>query len=218
MGLPSPGTPFSNKGILMTVMPPLKTSPEVKNDLHSDSFQTPAKSNRFTRGYVQVYTGNGKGKTTAAIGLAMRAAGAGLKVIIVQFMKSGNYSEIKALEKYSGHITVEQYGTGKFLTDRPTEMDLSFTAKGLYHVKAAASSGKYQVIILEEANMAVLCGLLSVDDLLDVIETRRPDTEIVITGRYAHPKIIDAADLVTEMKEVKHYYTRGIQARTGIEK
>jgi cob(I)alamin adenosyltransferase len=168
------------------------------------------------RGYVQVYTGNGKGKTTAAIGLAIRAVGAGKKVFIAQFVKGMKYSEIVALEKI-GNIEVEQFGLKCFIREKPTQADIDAAVAGLKKVKQIVSSGKYDVVILDEANIAVFFKLYSVEDLLTLIAEKAENTELVITGRYADSRIIEKADLVTEMKEVKHYYNHGIMARKGIE-
>jgi cob(I)alamin adenosyltransferase len=170
------------------------------------------------KGYVQVYTGNGKGKTTAALGLSIRAAGAGLKVFIAQFIKMGEYSEIKALKKFSGQITVEQFGLGHFIKDNPSVEDIEAASKGLEKVKTILLSGEHQVIILEEANVAVKIGLFSVQDLLDIIASKPENVELVITGRGADSRIIEKADLVTEMKEIKHYFQKGVAGRVGIEK
>ena len=170
------------------------------------------------KGFVQVYTGDGKGKTTAAIGLSVRAAGAGLKVFIAQFIKAGDYSEIKALKKFSDHITIRQFGQGRFIRGKPADEDITAAQKGLDAVKSAVLSGEYDVVVIEEGNVAVTCGLLSVRDLLDIIAIKPERVEIVITGRGAEPSVIEKADLVTEMKEIKHYYQKGVQARVGIEK
>lgn len=170
------------------------------------------------RGYIQVYTGDGKGKTTAAIGLAVRASGAGLKVFIAQFIKQGNYSEIKALRKLSDMITVEQYGKGRFVDGKPTREDFDIVEEGLKRIKQVILSEKYDVIILEEANVAVKYGLIPVQELINVIITKPESVEMVITGRNASPLILDIADLVTEMKAVKHYYNKGVRGRLGIEK
>lgn len=170
------------------------------------------------KGYVQVYTGNGKGKTTAALGLSIRAAGAGLKVFIAQFIKMGEYSEIKALKKFSGQITVEQFGLGRFIKGNPSVEDIEAASKGLEKVKTILSSGEHQVIILEEANVAVKIGLFSAQDLLDIIASKPENVELVITGRGADSRIIEKADLVTEMKEIKHYFQKGVAGRVGIEK
>jgi len=170
------------------------------------------------KGYVQVYTGDGKGKTTAALGLAVRAAGAGLNVYIAQFVKGMHYSELITLGKLSEHITIKQYGRDCFIKNEPQEEDIQAAREGLREVREIISSGKYQVIILDEANIATLYELIRVEELLDLIKTKPEDVELVITGRRADPRIIEVADLVTEMKEVKHYYQNGIQARDGIEK
>lgn len=170
------------------------------------------------KGYIQVYTGNGKGKTTAALGLSIRAAGAGLKVFIAQFIKMGEYSEIKALKKFSGQITVEQFGLGRFIKGNPSVEDIEAASKGLEKVKTILSSGEHQVIILEEANVAVKIGLFSAQDLLDIIASKPENVELVITGRGADSRIIEKADLVTEMKEIKHYFQKGVAGRVGIEK
>ena len=170
------------------------------------------------KGYVQVYTGNGKGKTTASLGLSLRAAGAGLKVFIAQFLKQGDYSEIRALERFSDLIRIEQYGLGRFIKGKPTEEEIQAAQKGLEEVKEAMLSGEYDVIIVEEGNVAAACGLFEVQKLLDLISQKPDDLELVITGRSASPEVIDQADLVTEMKEIKHYYQKGVAARVGIEK
>ena len=173
---------------------------------------------RSNKGYTQVYTGNGKGKTTAAIGLAVRAAGAGLKVFIVQFIKMGDYSEIKALQRFSDLITVEQFGLGRFIKGKPTPEDIEAAQKGLERVKAVMASDEYNIVIMEEANVAANVGLFAVNDLLKIIHNKPDDMELVITGRGASSRIIETADLVTEMKEIKHYYQAGVRARVGIEK
>jgi cob(I)alamin adenosyltransferase len=170
------------------------------------------------KGYIQVYTGNGKGKTTAALGLSIRAAGAGLKVFIAQFIKMGEYSEINALKRFSDLITIEQYGLGRFIKGKSSPEDIQAAVKGLERIEKIIALRKYHVIILEEANVAVQCGLFSVEDLLKIIDKKPDDLEIVITGRNAMPEIIERADLVTEMKEIKHYYHKGVKARVGIEK
>ena len=170
------------------------------------------------RGFVQVYTGNGKGKTTAAIGLAIRAAGAGLKVFIGQFIKTGDYSEIKTLKRLSDIIVVEQFGLGYFIGRNPTQEDVDAARRGVERVQAIFNSNEYNVVILEEANVAVRYGLISEEDLLGLIEQRPDNKELVITGRWATQLVIQKADLVTEMKDIKHYYRKGVEARVGIEK
>ncbi len=169
-------------------------------------------------GYVQVYTGNGKGKTTAALGLTVRALGAGLKVFIGQFLKTGTFSELKGLSCFGNAVTVEQYGGGKFIIGDPSEADKERAREGFARAREAAESGTFDVVILEEINVAVDIGLLPVEDVLTLITNKHPAAELVLTGRNAHKNLIEAADLVTEMKCVKHYFDRGIHARTGIEK
>ena len=172
----------------------------------------------FYKGYTQVYTGDGKGKTTAAIGLAIRAAGAGLNVFIAQFIKMGDYSEIKALSRFSDLINVEQFGLGRFANRKPAPEDIAAAQKGLVRVRAIMASNEYDIIIMEEANVAVKLGLFSEQDLLELMMNKPPDKELVITGRGALPRVIEKADLVTEMKSIKHYYQQGVAARIGIEK
>jgi cob(I)alamin adenosyltransferase len=169
------------------------------------------------KGYIQVYTGDGKGKTTAALGLALRAAGAGLRVLVAQFIKKRKCSEHKALERFSDLITVRQYGRGFIMKRQPTKADRELSLKGLQEIAEALSSKMYDVVILDEANVAVHYDLFSADDLLAVITARPKNMEVIITGRYASEKIIAVADLVTEMKSVKHYKEQGIKARLGIE-
>ena len=170
------------------------------------------------KGYIQVYTGNGKGKTTAALGLALRAAGAGLRVYIAQFVKGMKYSELDILPRLSDYITLKQYGRDCFIEREPTNEDIQAAQEGLKEVKEIMCSGEYQMIILDEANIANYFNLFSVDDLLDFMREKPRGVELVITGRKADIRVIEAADLVTEMKEIKHYYQKGIEARSGIEK
>jgi cob(I)alamin adenosyltransferase len=170
------------------------------------------------KGFVQVYTGNGKGKTTAAIGLAIRAAGAGLKVFIGQFIKVGDYSEIKTLKRLSDVITIEQFGLGYFIDREPTQEDEDAARRGLKRVKSILSANNYNVVILEEANVAVKYGLITEQDLIDLMDKKPDNKELVITGRGATELVVEHADLVTEMKEIKHYYKKGVEARIGIEK
>lgn len=170
------------------------------------------------KGYVQVYTGDGKGKTTAALGLAMRAFGTGLNVYIAQFVKGMKYSELETFKVLSDHLTVKQYGRGCFIKGEPTDEDIKAAREGLREVRDIMLSGKYQILILDEANIATFYNLFSVDDLLDLINEKPDGVELIITGRRADARIIEAADLVTEMKEIKHYYQNGVMARDGIEK
>lgn len=168
-------------------------------------------------GYVHVYTGDGKGKTTAAIGLAVRAAGAGLKVYIGQFIKGRNYSELIALKAFSDLITVEQYGRGCFISGKPSEEDRLCALDGLKRLREVLISQKYNIVIADEACCAVKMGLLTDKDLIDLITLKPADIELVFTGRCAPRKLIEKADLVTYMRCIKHYYEEGVKARRGIE-
>ena len=170
------------------------------------------------RGYIQVYTGDGKGKTTAALGLALRAVGAGLKVYIAQFIKLGDYSEINSLRRLSDGVTVEQFGLGRFQKGKPAEEDIASARKGLRRIKEIFASGQYSIVILDEANVAVSCGLFEAEDLLEVMDLKPENMELIITGRNAAPSIVAKADLVSEVIAVKHYFQNGVKARIGIEK
>lgn len=169
------------------------------------------------KGYIHIYTGNGKGKTTAAFGLALRAAGAGKKVYIAQFVKGKTYSEIEAIQKYIPEITIKQYGLGCFIVKEPTQQDIDAARAGLKEITGILANGKYDVVVLDEATIALFFNLFSADELIRAISGKKWETELVITGRYAPDQLIELADLVTEMREVKHYYTKGIEAREGIE-
>jgi cob(I)alamin adenosyltransferase len=169
------------------------------------------------RGYLHVYTGEGKGKTTAAFGLALRAAGHGKRVWIGQFMKARPSGEIAALRD-NPLIVVEQYGDpGCIRRDEVTARHRTHAGEGLARAAAALTSNDNDLVVLDEIDVAVLFGLLSEQDCVELIEARPPQVELVITGRSASPAVIERADLVTEMREVKHYYRQGVQARAGIE-
>jgi cob(I)alamin adenosyltransferase len=176
------------------------------------------------KGYVQVYTGNGKGKTTASLGLTLRALGAGYSVYIGQFLKNGNYSEIKMLERIrdilSGDqlLTVEQFGEPRFIKQKPRPEDVEAAAAGWGSVRAALKSGKYDLVIAEEINVALHMDLVPLEEVLEEIRAKAEDVELVCTGRYAPEALREAADLVSEISEEKHYYKAGVPARTGIEK
>ena len=168
------------------------------------------------KGYVQVYTGNGKGKTTAALGLVLRTVCAGNKAFIGQFMKGQDYSELKAVEFLPG-LKIEQFGSVEFLDGIPTEKDIDDAEKGLSRMKEIVKSGEYDIIVFDEINTALFFKLLEVKEVIKVINLKNDNTEIILTGRYAPEEIIDCADLVTEMKEIKHYYNKGVKSRVGIE-
>ncbi|MDD2512754.1 MAG: cob(I)yrinic acid a,c-diamide adenosyltransferase [Proteiniphilum sp.] len=169
------------------------------------------------RGYLQVYTGNGKGKSTAAFGLALRAAGAGMRVYIAQFVKGRNYSEITAVREQLPQITIRQFGRGCFIVEKPTGEDVAAAREGLAVMSEVLTSGEYDLVILDEATIAIYYDLFTVSELIDLLKRRAPGCEVVVTGRYAPKELIELADLVTEMREVKHYYRQGIEAREGIE-
>ena len=169
------------------------------------------------RGYLQIYTGNGKGKSTAAFGLVLRAAGAGMSVYIAQFVKGRNYSEITAVRQHLPQITIRQFGRGFFIVERPTDEDVAAAREGLAVVSEVLTTGAYDMVILDEATIAIYYDLFTVGELIEILKTRAAGCEVVITGRYAPEELIEAADLVTEMREVKHYYRQGIEAREGIE-
>lgn len=169
-------------------------------------------------GYVHVYTGDGKGKTTAAMGLALRAAGAGWRVFIAQFAKGGASSELGALERLSDLITVRQYGRGSRIGPAPRQTDVDSAHSGLLECEEALRSGEYSLVILDEANTAPALGLFSINELLHLVDARPEHVELVITGRWAHHQVINRAQLVTEMREMKHYYRQGVVARAGIDR
>ncbi len=172
------------------------------------------------KGYIQVYTGNGKGKTTAALGLALRAAGYKHKVYIGQFLKGQEYGELLSAKKLSPYITIEQFGRKGFIhvTKDPDEEDIKRAKRGLKKCLEAMLSRKYRIIILDEINVAVDLNLIAEEEVHEFLDKRPEDVEIILTGRYAPPSFLKRADLVTEMKEKKHYYKKGVKAREGIEK
>ena len=170
------------------------------------------------QGYVHVYTGNGKGKTTSMLGLTLRACGAGMKVYICQFMKSMKYNEALAIEKYLLGVEIYQYGTGCIINRDPSQEDVDMASTAMSKALEALQSGKYDIVMLDEINIAAHLGILSVNDILDLISKKPINVELVLTGRNAALEVIEAADLVSEIMEVKHYYNKGIMAREGIEK
>ncbi|MDW5300167.1 MAG: cob(I)yrinic acid a,c-diamide adenosyltransferase [Sedimentibacter sp.] len=169
------------------------------------------------KGYIQVYTGNGKGKTTAALGITLRSICAGNKVFFGQFMKGQYYSELKASEFLPG-LDMEQFGGACFVRGMPSEKDFEDAQNGLKKMKDVLISGKYDMVVFDEVNTALFFKLITVEAVLEVLDLKPEKTEVILTGRYAPQEIIDRADLVTEMKEIKHYYNDGVNSRVGIEK
>ena len=173
------------------------------------------------QGLVIVHTGNGKGKTTAALGLAVRAWGQGLKILIMQFIKGGwKYGELKSLKKFEPEILIQQMGEGfvkKANTADEKENHIKLAQNALVQARKEMLSGKWDMLILDEINYAVKFGLLTVEDVLDLLKDKPQEMHLVLTGREANEKIIDIADLVTEMKEIKHPYQKGIKAQQGVE-
>ena len=174
---------------------------------------------KLKKGYTQVYTGNGKGKSTAAIGQAVRAAGAGLKTCIIQFMKEYPYNEIISLKELSRWISVEQYGKDDFVYKgvMPGEEDLAVAKKALRRAEDILLSKEFDIIILDEIIVAIYFKLFTVDEVLNLINKKPDNVELILTGRYCPEEIIEKAGLVTEMKEIKHYYRDGVLSRKGIE-
>lgn len=171
------------------------------------------------KGLIQIYTGNGKGKTTAAIGQAIRAAGFGLKTFFAMFMKDYQYNELKALERFSDLITIDQFGNDSFVFKReePSEEIKKEMKLGLKKAYNTMLSKNYDLIILDEAIVSIYFGLFTKEDLIPFFDNKPEIVELILTGRYCPEELIDKADLVTEMKEIKHYYSQGILARKGIE-
>ena len=172
------------------------------------------------KGFIQVYTGNGKGKTSAALGLALRAVGHGLKVLIVQFMKGNNnlYGELASAKKLSPYLTIKSYGRKVFVSEtNPDAIDIQLALEGFSFAKTAIKNKEFDIVILDEINLAVDYGLISLPELLQLIDSKPATVELILTGRNARPEVMKKADLVTEMVEKKHYSNKGVRARKGIE-
>jgi len=175
-------------------------------------------SHRLETGLIQVYTGNGKGKTSAAFGLALRAVGRGLNVYIIQFIKGGfDYGELYIVDKLP-NLTLKAFGRGRFITEKPPKKeDINLAEEALALAEEVIGNGEYDIVILDEINVALNLRLISLEKILELINNKPEHVELVLTGRYAPPEIIETADLVTEMREVKHPFSKGYQARKGIE-
>jgi cob(I)alamin adenosyltransferase len=172
------------------------------------------------RGYIQVYTGNGKGKTTASLGLTVRAAGHGLRSVIIQFMKGWiDYGELRGVEMLSPFVELHQTGRDTFVNRKnPDPEDIRLAREGWELAKTTILERKADIVVLDEINCAVDFGLLPVSEVLDLLQRKPDGMEIVLTGRGAPEEILAIADLVTEMKEIKHYYDKGLDARIGVER
>ena len=173
---------------------------------------------KLEKGLVQVYTGNGKGKTSAAFGLALRAIGRGLKVYIVQFIKGGfDYGEAYVVDKLS-NLQLRAFGRGQFVTTKPPDkQDVNLAEEALKLAKNVVGSGEYDIVILDEINVALSLKLIDLEEVMQLIKSKPQYVELVLTGRNAPAEVVEAADLVTEMREVKHPYSKGVAARKGIE-
>ena len=173
---------------------------------------------RLEKGLTQVYTGNGKGKTSAAFGLALRAIGRGLKVYVVQFIKGGfDYGELYVVKRLP-NFKMKAFGRGKFVTEMPPkDEDFKLAKEAFELAQEVVNSGEYDIVILDEINIALSLGLIGVEEVVDLIKNKPRHVELILTGRNAPPEIVAIADLVTEMKEIKHPYTRGLPPRKGIE-
>jgi len=173
---------------------------------------------KLEKGLVQVYTGNGKGKTSAAFGLALRAIGRGLKVYIIQFIKGGfDYGELYIVDKLP-NLKLKAFGKGKFVIEKPAgEEDVKLAEEALALAQKVVKSGEYDIVILDEINVALNLKLIKTEKVLELVKNKPKHVELVLTGRYAPNEIIAAADLVTEMREIKHPFKKGYEAREGIE-
>jgi cob(I)alamin adenosyltransferase len=170
------------------------------------------------RGIVQVYTGNGKGKTTAAFGQALRAIGQGFRVCVIQFMKGRKYGELLTAERSLPNLTIHLSGLDSFvMRENPAPVDIELAREGLELARKAVASGDYDMVILDEINVAVDFKLIPLSGVIDLIRTRPDALDLVLTGRYAAPEIMEIADTVSEIRELKHHYNAGIKDRAGIE-
>jgi len=171
-------------------------------------------------GYVHVYTGEGKGKTTAALGQAFRSVGHNMKAFMILFMKGNiEYGELETARRLAPFIEIREMGRETFVSkENPEQIDIKWAEDGLELAEQVLYSGEYDMVILDEINVAIDYGLIELKKVLKLIHNKPLKVELILTGRDAHPEIIEAADVVTEMKLVKHYYDRGIQARVGIER
>jgi cob(I)alamin adenosyltransferase len=171
------------------------------------------------KGYIHVYTGNGKGKTTAALGQALRAAGSGLKTYMISFMKDFPYGELRSMQQMNQWIRLDQYGNDDFVLNKepPGEKDFKAAKKALQKAREAMVSGEFNIVIMDEICIAIYFGLFKKEQVLTMLEQKPEPIELILTGRYCPEELIEIADIVTEMVEIKHYYQKGVLARRGIE-
>lgn len=170
------------------------------------------------KGLVMIITGKGKGKTTSACGQALRAVGQGYRVIIIQFMKGRDYGEALAIKQYIPEIKILQYGLENLVSrQKPDPGEAEIAMQGWQKAKEAINSGNYDMVVLDEINVAVKFGLIPEEEVVNVITTKLPELDIILTGRYASDRLIQLADMVSEVMEIKHHYNEGIKARAGIE-
>ena len=173
---------------------------------------------RFNRGIVYVITGDGKGKTTAALGQALRAVGHGRRVFMVQFMKGRKYGEVLAAERYLPGLVIRQCGLDSFvMRGRPAPVDLELARQGLALARKALTGGEFDLVILDEVNVALDFNLLPLDEVLALIADRPAAVDLILTGRYAPEPLLAAADTVSRIEEVKHHYAQGFKERAGME-
>jgi cob(I)alamin adenosyltransferase len=205
-------------------VPPSNTKPDINSSTNKNYNGNELINPTFAeRGYIQVYTGDGKGKTTASLGLIMRALGRGWNILIILFAKGGShYGELYSFRELSPklmeHLTILQAGLDRIVySSNVSDEDKAEITKGWELAKEAATSGKYQLIVLDEANISLDLKLIDLEDMKNFLKNKPPELEIVLTGRHAHPEIIELAHLVSEIKPIKHYWDIGVPARKGIE-
>ncbi|MCX7943600.1 MAG: cob(I)yrinic acid a,c-diamide adenosyltransferase [Deltaproteobacteria bacterium] len=175
---------------------------------------------RLDRGLIHVYTGSGKGKTTAALGVCFRAAGHGYRSYIIQFMKGQIvYGELNAARFTNGLITIEQMGRPDFVSkENPEKIDIEMAQSALQLAERVIKSEEYDIVVLDEVNVAADFKLIDKSDVVRILKEKPQSVEVILTGRYAPQEFLDIADLVSEVREVKHYYSKGIEARDGIDR
>ena len=194
----------------------MKTTKSEKKSVATQKIKKSA--DKKNKGLIIVITGNGKGKTTSAFGQALRAVGQGYKVFILQFMKGREYGEFIAAERYLPNLTIRKSGLDSFvMRNNPAAIDIELAQKGLDAARKAIMSGKYDMVILDEINVAMDFKLIKLKDVIEIIKNKPPRLNLILTGRYAPKEIIKLADTVSEVQEIKHHYNAGVKDRAGIE-